>query len=168
MQLLVRVVAALAAALAPQQQQQQQQKGQGQQVVGAGGGARLVPVAAAEALPAGRVVTANDFLFERRLESINMLQLLAWAREVKLLQKVRGRRFPSGFLACGWLPRAAAGCEAAQVEVEASRKHGPMGVAKARCRMTKLLWKVSASPVSGSLASDTLGALGCADQESTD
>lgn len=37
---------------------------------------------------ASRVVTANDFVFDCRLESVNLLPLLTWTKEVKLLQKV--------------------------------------------------------------------------------
>ena len=35
------------------------------------------------------MVTANDFVFDCRLESVSLLPLLTWTKEVKLLQKVR-------------------------------------------------------------------------------
>jgi chromosome transmission fidelity protein 1 len=39
---------------------------------------------------AGRVMTANDFLFDLSLDSINLVGLLGWVKESKMLQKCAG------------------------------------------------------------------------------
>jgi chromosome transmission fidelity protein 1 len=130
-QLLVRVVDMLTRALTPPGKQgQQQEQGQGKQAQQQQGQGKQQPVqqqgqqqgqppaqqqgqgkqgqqaqAPQQAQPQlSRLTTVNDFLFDCGLDGINMLPLLAWAKETKLLIKVT--------LRCAVLCRAVLRCAA--------------------------------------------------------